>query len=245
MPTLLPATHLQTMLPFKRPPTLLPHCTQCFHRTISTSATATRKRRRIRHALKTVDQDLQERASILRTRIQEARVARREDWILGPLAPKRDTGDGEYGAVTVRDLKGAKWGLGRGVLSERHRGGVSAMGKKKKKKQGEIGTGMSWKESLIYVGDRVGIVSDSGPEGRDLGKIGVVAEVRRGRREVVVEGLNMVCFCSQALLFETGRVCHRSMAMNAGCCRCLRSNYLRLRSSPSSSSSTSIYDESC
>ena len=105
--------------------------------------------------------------------------------------------------MTSRDLQGAKWGLGRGILSERDRGGVRAGGKKKvvrggdkgkKKKTRVIGVGMSWKESLIYVGDKVGIVSDSGPEGRELGKIGVVAEVRRGRREVVIGDFNMVCF---------------------------------------------------
>lgn len=111
--------------------------------------------------------------------------------------------------MTSRDLQGAKWGLGRGILSERDRGGVRAGGKKKKVKVGgknkkgrEIGIGMSWKESLIYVGDKVGIVSDSGPEGRELGKIGVVEEVRRDRREVVIKDLNMVCLgFTRCLLF--------------------------------------------
>lgn len=99
---------------FKRPLTLLPHCSQCLHRTISTTATATRKRRKDRGAQRDIEQDLQERAAILRARIHEARVARREDWILGPLAPRRDTGNDEYGTMSERELRGAKGGLGRG-----------------------------------------------------------------------------------------------------------------------------------
>lgn len=98
--------------------------------------------------------------------------------------------------MTTGDLRGARWGLGRGVVSERGNGGVRAGGGKKKGKG--VGVGMNWKESLIYGGDRVAIVSEEGPEGRDFGRIGVVGEVRRGRREVVVDNLNMVClfiFC--------------------------------------------------
>lgn len=40
--------------------------------------------------------------------IRQARRVRREDWALGPLAPKRDVGDAQetYGAVDVRRLEG-------------------------------------------------------------------------------------------------------------------------------------------
>ena len=81
-------------------------------------------------------------------------------------------------------------GLARGVLTERKRGGITAAGKKKWKGKG---VGMSWKESLIYEGDRVAIVSGTGPESRDLGKIGTVRLVRRTEREVLVDHLNLVC----------------------------------------------------
>lgn len=79
-------------------------------------------------------------------------------------------------------------GLARGVLTKRAKGGVTATGKRGKK-----GVGMSWEQSLIYEGDRVAILSDTGPESRDKGEIGRVTEVRKGTREVVIDGLNMVC----------------------------------------------------
>ena len=176
------------MRPFKRPPTLTPYCSQCFNRPISTTVTATRKRRKVRLYQKQIDQGLQERAATLRTRIHEARTTRREDWILGPLAPRRDIGDGQYGTVTEQELKGVTKGLATGILTKRAHGGVTAAGK-----QGKKGVGMSWAQSLICEGDRVGIVSGTGPESRDKGEIGWVTEVRKGTREVVVDGLNMVC----------------------------------------------------
>ncbi|KAF6223960.1 hypothetical protein HO133_010534 [Letharia lupina] len=177
------------MRPFRRPPAHLPHCSRCLHRSISTTATATRKRRKDRDAQKTIDHDLQQRASILRTRIREARVARREDWILGPLAPRRETGGMEYGTVSSRELKGVKGGLARGLLTQRGLGGITAAGKRGSKGKG---VGMSWKESLIYEGDRVAILSDTGPERRDKWKIGTVTSVREKEREVLVKGLNKV-----------------------------------------------------
>lgn len=133
--------------------------------------------------------DLQQRASTLRTRIREARVARREDWFLGPLAPRRDTGDSTYGSMMSDELRGVRGGLGRGVLTRRGLGGVNASGKRGKKGEG---VGRSWKESLIYVGDRVAIVSGIGPEGRDKGKIGTVEMVWRTEREVLITNLNLV-----------------------------------------------------
>ncbi|KAL9067344.1 MAG: hypothetical protein Q9161_006952 [Pseudevernia consocians] len=170
------------MRPFKRPPTLLPHCTQCLQRTFSTTATAPAPaHRKLRNdgrgALRELNEELNVRSAILRTRVRAARVARREDWILGPLAPRRDDpGFGEYGTVEARELKGP------GV-----RGG---------KGKGKKGMRMRWEESLIYEGDRVVVVAvgggGQGPEGRDVGRIGTVVEVRRELREVVVEDLNMV-----------------------------------------------------
>lgn len=178
------------MRSFKWPPTLLPHCSQCFHRPISTTATATGKRRKDRSNNKRLEGDLQERASILRARIWEARVARREDWILGPLAPRRDTGTDNYGTMAARELRGVKGGLGVGILTQRASGGVTAAGKRGGKK-GE-GVGMSWKESLIYEGDRVAVLSGEGPESRELGRIGKVRNVRRAEREVLIDDFNLV-----------------------------------------------------
>ena len=109
--------------------------------------------------------------------------------MLGPLAPRRDTGDDEYGTMAIEELQGMKQGLGRGVLTERGRGGITTAGKKRSKVKG---VGMSWRESLIYKGDRVAIVSDTGPESRDKGKIGTVTSVRKREREVVIEDLNLV-----------------------------------------------------
>ena len=49
---------------------------------------------------------------------------------------------------------------------------------------------------MICKGDRVAVVSGSGPESRDKGKIGVVQVVRKETREVIVGGLNKVCLFS-------------------------------------------------
>ena len=107
--------------------------------------------------------------------------------MLGPLAPRRDKGHSEYGTVSARELEGVKGGLGRGVLTERGRGGVSAAAAGKKG-----GVGRSWRESLIYEGDRVAVVSGTGPESREKGRIGVVEAVRRERRDVLIKDLNPV-----------------------------------------------------
>lgn len=45
--------------------------------------------------------------SEVRSRIMAARTARREDWLMGPLAPRRDVGNAKdtYGTVDVRQLR--------------------------------------------------------------------------------------------------------------------------------------------
>lgn len=91
--------------------------------------------------------------------------------------------------MEVRELQGVDGGLARGILTERRGGGVNAAGKRRSKRKG---VGMSWEESLIHVGDRVAIMSDTGPESRDKGKIGTVTVVRKDKREVVIEDLNLV-----------------------------------------------------
>lgn len=98
--------------------------------------------------------------------------------------------------MTKRELKGVTKGLARGVLTNRANGGITAAGKR-----GEKGVGMSWEQSLIYEGDRVAIMSGTGPESRDKGEIGRVTEVRKGTREVVIDGLNMVCLFTWCCVF--------------------------------------------
>ena len=100
--------------------------------------------------------------------IKAARIARREDWELGPLAPKRDVGDKAetYGTVNTLRSKGP-------VLT--------------KKARWDQRLYIGGKYPTIVVGDRVAIM-----EGRDKGKIGMVVEMDFSRGECKVEGLNMV-----------------------------------------------------
>ena len=51
---------------------------------------------------------LQERSFILRKRVREARIARREDWVLGPLAPNRAGNDSSHGCVETVETRGVK-----------------------------------------------------------------------------------------------------------------------------------------
>ena len=43
----------------------------------------------------------------VRSRIMAARIARREDWLMGPLAPRRDVGTSKdtYGTVSVKQMR--------------------------------------------------------------------------------------------------------------------------------------------
>ena len=75
----------------------------------------------------------QEKISIhraIKTDIVAARTARREDWFLGPLAPRRDVGNAKelYGTINARRLRGPE------------------------KAEGE------WKDWCIVAGDRVVVV---------------------------------------------------------------------------------------
>jgi large subunit ribosomal protein L24 len=96
-----------------------------------------------------------------------ARLVRREDYELGPLAPKRDVGDKKdtYGTISPRRMRGEE------------------IPYEERKKQ--MGGGVY---PLIVPGDRVVIL-----EGMDKGRIGPVQSIDVKRQEIVVEGLNMVC----------------------------------------------------
>ncbi|KAG0652417.1 hypothetical protein D0Z07_1023 [Hyphodiscus hymeniophilus] len=129
---------------------------------------ASRSEKRKRDALKnTLEQQGFHRGQEIKD-IKAARVARREDWELGPLAPKRDAGANKltYGTIHTMRTKGP-------VLSERQQ-------KERSKYVGE-------KYKTVVVGDRVVIT-----EGRDTGKIGQVVEMDHERGECKVDGLNMM-----------------------------------------------------
>jgi large subunit ribosomal protein L24 len=101
--------------------------------------------------------------------LKNARLARREDWELGPLKPRRDVGDSKdtYGTVSTQQLRGP-------VLEEEAR---------KKAREAIGGRFMN-----IVKGDRVVLLS-----GKDKGKIGKINAVDTERCEFTVAGLNMVC----------------------------------------------------
>lgn len=102
--------------------------------------------------------------------IKNARRVRREDYELGPLAPKRDVGSlkDTYGTIHTNRLHGP-------ILQPEERLKVNPSG-------GKYGN--------IVDDDRVVLL-----EGNDKGKIGKVMRVDRQRQEVTVEGLNLVCRC--------------------------------------------------
>jgi large subunit ribosomal protein L24 len=105
--------------------------------------------------------------------IKKARQARREDWELGPLAPRRDVGNQKE-----------TWGT---INSLRSKGPVLA-----KKERWEQRLFVGGKYPTIVVNDRVAIM-----EGRDKGKIGTIVEMDFSRGECKIEGLNMVCLHHQ------------------------------------------------
>lgn len=79
----------------------------------------------------------------LRTNIIAARNSRREDWLLGPLAPKRDVGGSKdtYGTIGTRALRRVE------------------------KAEGE------WKDWCIVEGDRVVVVEDGHRDRGKIGRV--------------------------------------------------------------------------
>ncbi|KAH6722384.1 hypothetical protein BKA61DRAFT_174393 [Leptodontidium sp. MPI-SDFR-AT-0119] len=100
--------------------------------------------------------------------IKDARLARREDYEMGPLAPKRDVGDQKdtYGTVSLNRMRGRP-----------------LHGKEK----WDILDFWGGRFLNIVRGDRVVIL-----EGRDKGKIGKLIEIDTKRAECKIEGLNMM-----------------------------------------------------
>lgn len=100
--------------------------------------------------------------------IKAARLARREDWELGPLAPKRDVGDAKdtYGTIDSARTRPSPLDYRKREEALKQVGG---------------------RYLNIVKGDRVVLI-----EGRDKGKIGKVTDTDPGKGTCTVEGLNLV-----------------------------------------------------
>lgn len=101
--------------------------------------------------------------------IRNAQRARREDYELGPLAPRRDVGSAKetYGTINGQRIRGQPM---------------------ERVKIEEALKNVGGKYLNIVVGDRVVLL-----EGRDKGKIGKITATNLSAAECTVEGLNMVC----------------------------------------------------
>lgn len=100
--------------------------------------------------------------------IKNAKQARREDYELGPLAPRRDVGDAKetYGTILGQRIRGQP-------LDHR--------------RIDKVLEPVGGRYLNIVTGDRVVLI-----EGRDKGKIGKVASTDAKKGELTVTGLNMV-----------------------------------------------------
>lgn len=123
--------------------------------------------------------------------IKTERTNRREDWVTGPLAPKRDVGrlKGLYGtienAASRRPVVPRSARLGEDNTSKEH------------DDEGEEDVHETPDSKVIegnarniVAGDRVCVIR--GREGTK-GRIGKVKEVHLDRNEISIEGINMVC----------------------------------------------------
>ncbi|RMD39741.1 hypothetical protein DV735_g5395, partial [Chaetothyriales sp. CBS 134920] len=118
--------------------------------------------------------------------IKDERKARREDWMLGPLAPDRDTGKtkGQFGTVDPIHMQRAelpKYLVGGPAAAEESNGEWKGLGRE------ELWEGEG-NQGNIVVGDRVCVVS--GPD-HVKGQIGTVTEVSLEKGEVTVAQVNM------------------------------------------------------
>lgn len=82
------------------------------------------------------------RSQDIRSSIHAARIARREDWIMGPLAPRRDVGDMKdtYGTVSIRQLRGVEKPEGKRKDWCIREGDRVAITGAKQRDRGKIGT---------------------------------------------------------------------------------------------------------
>lgn len=125
------------------------------------------------------------------TQIKLAKLVRRENWELGPLAPKRDVGSAKdtYGTIGSQRSRGQELAYNNRIEMLKSVGG---------------------RYLTIVKGDRVVLL-----EGRDKGKIGTVAQTDAARGEVTVDGLNMV-----SALYSSRRSLRYQKSNMAGPDRC-------------------------
>ncbi|EXJ81671.1 hypothetical protein A1O1_07736 [Capronia coronata CBS 617.96] len=132
----------------------------------------------------------QRRVAVDRTErgmIKDERRQRREDWLAGPLAPKRDVGKQQelFGTVSGLLAQGATY-------PERARRGPKGNGWDPVGSEGLEGENKEWEgvgnEGNIVEGDRVCVVYG---KQELLGKIGRVKSINADQRVLTVEGLNM------------------------------------------------------
>ncbi|RMZ87112.1 hypothetical protein DV736_g5659, partial [Chaetothyriales sp. CBS 134916] len=118
--------------------------------------------------------------------VRDERKARREDWMLGPLAPDRDTGKtkGQFGAVDPIYMQRAelpKYLVGGPAVAEESKGEWKGLSRE------ELWEGEG-NQGNIVVGDRVCVVN--GPD-NVKGQIGTVTEVSLEKGEVTIAEVNM------------------------------------------------------
>jgi len=124
--------------------------------------------------------------------IKAERKHRREDWMLGDLAPKRDAGanKGVYGTMDQVLVRGSEL-PSRVSQGPRSAGHDLTGGERWGQDEDEDIVPEEWagegQAGNIVSGDRVVVI-----RGRDEGQIGLVKEVDLPRHEITVEGLNMV-----------------------------------------------------
>ncbi|KAG9779511.1 hypothetical protein ABEF93_005290 [Exophiala dermatitidis] len=119
--------------------------------------------------------------------IKDERRHRREDWVAGPLAPKRDAGKQQelFGTVSGLIAQGPKF-------PERTRAGPKGNGWDPVGSEGLEGEHKEWEgfgnEGNIVEGDRVCVV-----QGKEeiVGKIGRVKSINAEAKELTVEGVNL------------------------------------------------------
>lgn len=121
--------------------------------------------------------------------VKDERRHRREDWVAGPLAPRRNIGEKEnlYGTVEGTLAQGPNF-PDRALLGPKGNGWdpVGSEGLEGEQREWE-GHG---NEGNIVGGDRVCVVR--GHESI-IGRIGKVNEINAQKRQLTIDGVNLVC----------------------------------------------------
>ncbi|KIX95476.1 uncharacterized protein Z520_08993 [Fonsecaea multimorphosa CBS 102226] len=151
-------------------------------------ATRRKNYEKLREDWKEYETRLVQTEKVKNAHIKAERRARREDWIMGPLAPKRDVGTKQnfYGTVSNLLYQGP-------VFPPRVRHGPKSNGWDPVGGEGLEEEQKEWEgfgnEGNIVEGDRVCIVK--GKKQGLIGQIGKVKDVSSDAKELRIEGLNM------------------------------------------------------